>query len=127
MAAGSQAAEQLFLRALVFEGMHSRVGSIVGAHRETFKWIFDNPVICDDDDPLIENVKQCPPGHRFTEWLSSGSGIFHIAGKLGSGKSTLMKLVCSHPRTIDRLQEWAGESQVPQAQQPAYLRCYLLH
>jgi hypothetical protein len=30
-------------------------------------------------------------GRRFIEWLSSGDGIFHISGKLGSGKSTLMR------------------------------------
>ena len=27
-------------------------------------------------------------------WLSSGNGIFHISGKLGSGNSTLIKLLC---------------------------------
>jgi len=49
-------------------------------------------------------------GGSFLRWLSSGDGIFHIAGKLGSGKSTLMKFLCEHPCTIWQLQKWAGMS-----------------
>jgi hypothetical protein len=43
-----------------------------------------------------------------THWLSSGNGIYHISGKLGSGKSTLMKFLCEHKRTKAELQNWAG-------------------
>lgn len=45
---------------------------------------------------------------RFLGWLSSGKGIFHISGKLGSGKSTLMKFLSDHPTTRSSLEEWAG-------------------
>jgi hypothetical protein len=41
-------------------------------------------------------------------WLSSGTGIFHISGKLGSGKSTLMKFICEHESTAAMLRQWAG-------------------
>ena len=41
-------------------------------------------------------------------WLSSGNGIFHISGKLGSGKSTLMKSLCEHKSTVAMLKQWAG-------------------
>jgi hypothetical protein len=51
-------------------------------------------------------------GGRFIEWLSSGDGIFHISGKLGSGKSTLMKYLFNHPRTKIELSRWAGTFQV---------------
>jgi len=44
----------------------------------------------------------------FLHWLSAGNGVFHIAGKLGSGKSTLMKFLCDHERTTAELQKWAG-------------------
>ncbi|KAK3314886.1 hypothetical protein B0H66DRAFT_563874 [Apodospora peruviana] len=44
----------------------------------------------------------------FLHWLSSGNGIFHISGKPGSGKSTLMKFLCDHPRTRTELTKWAG-------------------
>lgn len=46
----------------------------------------------------------------FLHWLSTGNDIFHITGKLGSGKSTLMKFLCEHKRTKEELQKWAGES-----------------
>jgi hypothetical protein len=42
-------------------------------------------------------------------WMSSGAGIFHISGKLGSGKSTLMKYLCDHDRTKSLLKEWTGK------------------
>jgi hypothetical protein len=44
----------------------------------------------------------------FLHWLLAGNGIFHISGKLGSGKSTLMKFLCDHRRTTTELQKWAG-------------------
>ncbi|KAI0016039.1 hypothetical protein F4780DRAFT_714828 [Xylariomycetidae sp. FL0641] len=44
---------------------------------------------------------------QFTHWLANGSGIFHIVGKPGSGKSTLMKFVDEHPRSRLLLAEWA--------------------
>lgn len=47
-------------------------------------------------------------GKVLTEWLSWGSGIFHITGKLGSGKSTLMKFLFKHPSTQIKLLPWAG-------------------
>jgi hypothetical protein len=50
---------------------------------------------------------------NFTTWLRSGTGVFHISGKPGSGKSTLMKFLCSHERTQEELRIWAGESKKP--------------
>jgi hypothetical protein len=41
-------------------------------------------------------------------WLSAGEGIFHISGKLGSGKSTFMKFLCTHDTTRAKLHKWAG-------------------
>ena len=46
--------------------------------------------------------------NSFVEWLSSGTGVYHIAGKLGSGKSTLMKYLAEHGRVREELQRWAG-------------------
>lgn len=47
-------------------------------------------------------------GAQFRWWLRSGKGIFHICGKPGSGKSTLMKFIRSQPRTRHELEQWAG-------------------
>ncbi|KAL4882066.1 hypothetical protein BJY04DRAFT_217758 [Aspergillus karnatakaensis] len=43
----------------------------------------------------------------FIDWLTHGSKVFHISGKPGSGKSTLMKYLCSHEQTRQYLEEWA--------------------
>lgn len=45
---------------------------------------------------------------RFLAWLSAGTGIFHISGKMGCGKSTLMKFLSHHKGTQTRLNEWAS-------------------
>ncbi|KAH8777789.1 hypothetical protein F5883DRAFT_409484, partial [Diaporthe sp. PMI_573] len=44
---------------------------------------------------------------RLRNWLLGGSGLFHISGKPGSGKSTLMKYLVQHPKVISSLKEWA--------------------
>ncbi|KAM7201223.1 hypothetical protein V8F20_004969, partial [Naviculisporaceae sp. PSN 640] len=41
-------------------------------------------------------------------WLAAGDNVFHITGKVGSGKSTLMKYICDHPQTAEHLMKWAG-------------------
>lgn len=48
-------------------------------------------------------------GKGFIEWLSSSDGIFHISGKMGSGKSKLMRFLYEHPETTYELNQWAGE------------------
>jgi hypothetical protein len=52
----------------------------------------------------------------FQEWLKQGNSIFHISGKAGSGKSTLMKLIVNDQRTYKFLDEWAGEKELVTAQ-----------
>lgn len=45
----------------------------------------------------------------FITWLRAGGGVFHISGKAGSGKSTLMKFICGHERAEEELKVWAEE------------------
>lgn len=59
-----------------FEDMSYRYQSVDRPFGETFEWIFD-----------LDGTS--PEATKFTQWLSSGDSIFHICGKLGSGKSTL--------------------------------------
>jgi hypothetical protein len=77
-----------------FKDMHFRYESVDSPCKGTFEWIFDFK-------------GNSPESTRFTEWLSAGDGIFHICGKLGSGKSTLMKKLCEHSRTRSELEKWA--------------------
>ncbi|KAJ2993520.1 hypothetical protein NUW58_g1815 [Xylaria curta] len=86
---------QDFLESLYFSKIKARLRKIESAHSKTFQWIFQSPV---------------PDGSKtisFAQWLHEGAGTFWIQGKAGSGKSTLMKFVCSHPTTIELLQQWA--------------------
>ncbi|KAK1754464.1 hypothetical protein QBC47DRAFT_383979 [Echria macrotheca] len=50
--------------------------------------------------------------NMYLKWLREGENIFHISGKAGSGKSTMMKLLLQHPRTLADLKKWAGEKQL---------------
>jgi hypothetical protein len=49
---------------------------------------------------------------RFLSWLESGSGIFYLSGKPGSGKSTMMKFITREKRTAEALRTWAAGKQL---------------
>jgi hypothetical protein len=88
--------ESSILESLAFEGMSSRFEDVSEAHEETFEWVFkDNSerFFCAD----------------FSGWLESGSGIYWVSGKAGSGKSTLMKFIWEHRGTRSRLKRWANQ------------------
>ncbi|KAK8075374.1 hypothetical protein PG997_010037, partial [Apiospora hydei] len=76
-----------------FDNIHHRYETIDNPYGDTFEWIFDLNV-------------PSPEAAKFTHWLSSGDGIFHIFGKLVSRKSTLMKRLYNHPQTRVELQKW---------------------
>jgi len=46
---------------------------------------------------------------NFVSWLEKGNGIFHISGKPGAGKSTLMKYLCQHPQTEKHIKVWSNQ------------------
>jgi hypothetical protein len=53
------------------------------------------------------------PQIALNEWLEWGTGIFHIAGNAGSGKSTLMKYLCDGEGRVKckrHLQKWANDA-----------------
>jgi hypothetical protein len=92
--------EKLILKSLQFPHMDARFRSIHTAEPGTYDWIFDDP------DHL--RAKETRLDISFTDWLKAGSGIFHIVGKPGSGKSTLMKFLCEQDETKEHLEEWAS-------------------
>ena len=59
-----------------FEDMLYRYQSVDKPFGNTLEWVMDPG-------------ENSPAATKFSQWLSSGDGIFHICGKLGSGKSTL--------------------------------------
>jgi len=90
----------LVLEALHFESLGQRFEEVIDSHAGTFEWMFDNPDSVRSKEPTL--------AISFPEWLRRGSDIFHITGKPGSGKSSLMKFLYTHSETKQLLQEWAS-------------------
>lgn len=125
------------LESLAFEGMYGRYEIVDDAHFKTLCWIFNDSLDDDhvekkdkpedeqqderdavkkaDRDEKVENEEKredeakASARELLLNWMSSGAGIFHISGKLGSGKSTLMKYLCNHECTKSLLEEWASK------------------
>ena len=95
------ATEQGILKSLMFDEWKRRFNQTSKSHTRTFTWIFRRTV----DYPAGLDSP------RFRDWLENGNGIYWIAGKAGAGKSTLMKFLTEHPKVIDCLKVWAGNSQ----------------
>lgn len=112
------------LEALRFEEMHRRYDNIEEAHIDTFRWLLDDtePLLKQDQtllprDELTWHLREERPlrlraQERFLDWLRNGRGVFHISGKPGAGKSTLMKYLAESPKTQLYLQSWAGNKRV---------------
>lgn len=82
---------QSILRSLYYEQLREREFAITDAHTKTFQWVFgDNTTF------------------KFREWLREQNGVYWIAGKAGSGKSTLMKFIIEQYATSIALREWSG-------------------
>lgn len=126
------------LNRLHFGTIDSRVDGVHDAAFGTFSWLIDGfatesgtpggdeDLDVDDssnDAAEKESNKASPTvsldmdaRSRYHEqlraWLQSGTGTFHVCGKAGSGKSTLMKLLCQSPTVKGRLGDWAGDKQL---------------
>jgi hypothetical protein len=81
------------LKSLVHGSPFTRENDILSKHDGTFEWIFD-------EGPET--------GSTFLSWLRSDGGIFWIQGKPGSGKSTLMKFLCTSTDRIAKCIDGSG-------------------
>jgi energy-coupling factor transporter ATP-binding protein EcfA2 len=87
-------AEQVVLEHLRFHALEERARTIATPHADSFGWLFGSP-------------SQKSPA-SFERWLGSEDGdLYWISGKPGSGKSTLMKHLSTHPLTTAGLNVWA--------------------
>lgn len=84
---------------LWFRLIDDRKINIRDRHYRTLNWALD---------PLESTLKW----ENLAEWLRDRSGLYWLAGKAGSGKSTLMKYLSDHPQTTSLLQEWAGQAEL---------------
>ncbi|KIW63805.1 hypothetical protein PV04_08777 [Phialophora macrospora] len=76
------------------------------AHPNTFTWIFDK-----DSQMGVE-------GSNFAKWLEAkqgGESIFWVAGRPGSGKSTLMHFLSGAPQTKNAVACWTEQTALLQA------------
>lgn len=83
-----------FLGSLRFSDINLRANQIVDAHRKTFEWALNDPPYPLQPSTVSTNV---------ATWLVSSEPMFWVAGKPGSGKSTLMKFLSSHKKTFNLL------------------------
>jgi hypothetical protein len=88
------------LDALEFREMEERQAGVAEAYEHTFEWIYDH----------TQDTKR--PWNNIVEWFKSGTGIYWINGKAGSGKSTLMKYIIGHESTQGSLKKWCKEEEL---------------
>jgi hypothetical protein len=100
--ASKKVRETRVLEGLRFDMVNERFNEVVAAHEKTLRWVFDS------HGSRINDTHKRSAKKAFISWLRHGNGIFHISGKPGSGKSTLMKYVCCNEATKTHLKEWAG-------------------
>ncbi|KAF4948223.1 hypothetical protein FSARC_13789 [Fusarium sarcochroum] len=86
---------------LLFDTIAARELAIPEAHVRTFEWIFSEPRVGDDGQPLWSD---------FLGWLEGESkDIYWITGKPGAGKSTLMKHVLGQAPLRSHLKKWSSD------------------
>lgn len=64
-----------------------------------------------DNESRQEDIDRQEKREAFIKWLQVGNGVFYISGKVGSGKSTLMKSLAQDPLTRELLRTWANENE----------------
>ncbi|KAM3501563.1 hypothetical protein MY10362_005453 [Beauveria mimosiformis] len=89
--------ETYVLESLSFATMIDRRESVEKSHARTFDWIYK--------DAQTAQV----PWSNFVDWLRHGDGIYWINGKVGSGKSTLMRHLYENKTTQRELETWAAD------------------
>lgn len=95
--------DSLLLGSLRFSSMDYRKEDICETFQNTYKWALEPP------KPDSPQRWSC-----LVQWLQTGSGIYWMNGKAGSGKSTLMRYVYESSITRTLLSSWAdgGELQL---------------
>jgi hypothetical protein len=105
----SDTIEQSIIRSLTFEGMDDRGELVTVAYEKTLDWILRRAGDVATDETAIGGDEST----GFVDWLEAeDKSIYWITGKPGSGKSTLVKYIISHPELPGLLATWAGRLDV---------------
>ncbi|KAL8702190.1 MAG: hypothetical protein Q9201_004529 [Fulgogasparrea decipioides] len=97
-------------RSLFFPEISSRQEQVMTEFdgiENSYEWIFDEPSTIENQSEKPQ--QQQPHWANFPEWLRSGSKVYWINGKAGSGKSTLMHFICNYERKEELLKQWSAE------------------
>lgn len=70
-----------FINMFRYDGMFDREAGVAEAHPATLEWIFK------------DTSSETHRWNDFSQWLESDDKLYWITGKMGSGKSTLMKYI----------------------------------
>ncbi|KAK7948828.1 uncharacterized protein PG986_009714 [Apiospora aurea] len=107
--------EEDFLSSLFFNEMNDRLVSVKDAAPNTLEWLFYDPVT-DGGSSAKAPSNRIPYRYyrwnNFYNWLRTGSSLYWICGKLGSGKSTLMAHIVQDRRTREGLDIWKGQARL---------------
>ncbi|KAF2137407.1 uncharacterized protein K452DRAFT_301992 [Aplosporella prunicola CBS 121167] len=90
--------QKAVLASLFFPEITSRREQISEVYPDTYEWVFK---ITDRNSAYAKNP-------NLLQWLKNGNGIYWISGKVGSGKSTLIKYITEHPENKAAQASWAG-------------------
>lgn len=93
--------------------MDSRRDQVAEAAGSTFSWLIEEESVPQELSPELEI--------SLKKWLRAGSGIFHITGKPGSGKSTFMKSIDESKVADAQLRRWAAGLNTPLVKASCYL------
>ncbi|KIW12619.1 hypothetical protein PV08_09897 [Exophiala spinifera] len=91
-------ARNLILDSLYFQQIEERRLRIHPAHEKTCRWVFNKP------------DEGANTGHNFRTWLEDqleSSGLYWVSGKIGSGKSTLMRFIYEAEETKLAAHVWS--------------------
>ncbi|KAK9418978.1 putative Nacht nucleoside triphosphatase [Seiridium unicorne] len=92
--------KQQVISSLGFPCRLLRHDSIPEAYHRTYEWVFHA------ENSTYDKVARKKIG--VLKWMESGTGIFWVSGKPGSGKSTFMKFVADNQQTVTGLSKWAA-------------------
>lgn len=101
-----------FIKSLFYPEISLRqeqVESEFHGFKNSYEWVFDEPTTKSRHDSPSEKFQRRLQWASFPQWLRSGSHIYWMNGKAGSGKSTLMNYICGHQRKEELLRQWSAK------------------
>ncbi|KAK4113218.1 hypothetical protein N656DRAFT_768156 [Canariomyces notabilis] len=104
-----EARRERLLRSLKFDRMNERKNMVAESHPKTYQLVLTDGSDAGEPADVTESSKG-DADHRwdsFSDWLRSTEPTYWISGKLGSGKTTLVKYPLGHPQTRSFLELWS--------------------